>query len=131
NDLQLDPVKNVIMKPRRITWLKWLSAYALMLGVATGICNAFYVLYASESLGFGVVQAGFVFAVFALVSVFARIVWAKLSERDIDTGLLFVMIAIIGAVSAVLCLLAPVVGSWSMWVAAALAGASIVGWNAL
>lgn len=131
NDLQLKPMKNVITKPRRITWLKWLSAYALMLGVATGICNAFYVLYSSERLGFSAVEAGFVFAVFALVSVFARIVWAKLSERDVDTGLLFVTIAIIGAVSAILCLIAPVTGGWAMWVAAALAGASIVGWNAL
>ena len=131
NDLQLDPVRDVITKPRRITWLKWLSAYALMLGVATGICNAFYVLYASGSLDFGVVEAGFVFAVFALVSVFARIVWAKLSERNIDTGSLFATIAAIGAASAVLCLIAPVAGNWSMWVAAALAGASIVGWNAL
>lgn len=131
HNLELEPVKNVIIKPRRITWLKWLSAYALMLGVATGICNAFYVLYSSASLGFGAVEAGFVFALFALVSVFARVIWAKLSERNFDTGVLFVTIAIIGAASALLCIVAPVVGNWSMWVAAALAGASIVGWNAL
>ena len=125
------PGGNAIGAQRRLTWLKWLSAYALMLGVATGSCNAFYVLYASEQLGFGPVQAGFVFALFALVSVVARVAWAKLSERDVDIGLLFVVISMIGAMSAVLCLVAPVAGAWAMWTAAALAGGSIVGWNAL
>lgn len=115
---------------RRPAWLAWISRYALLLGIATGICNGFYVLYA-HSLGFGVVEAGLVFAVFAVVSVVARVVWARLSEANRSPAQLLGVIAVVGALSAILCLVAPVVGSWVMWLAAGLAGLSILGWNAL
>ncbi|WP_179873458.1 MFS transporter [Microcella indica] len=117
-------------EPRRLTWLSWLAGYALLLGVATGICNGFYVLYA-HSLGFGVVEAGLVFAVFAVLSVIARIVWARLSETTWSPAQLLGAVAVIGAISALLCLVAPAVGDWAVWFAAGMGGLSIVGWNAL
>ncbi|EAR23685.1 General substrate transporter [marine actinobacterium PHSC20C1] len=131
NELDLDAVPDAIEHPRQSRWLLWLSAYALVLGIATGICNAFYVLYSSERLGFTVVEAGFVFASFGVASVIARVVWARLAERGLDTGRLLAIIAVIGAVSALLCLAAPYIGGWAMWTAAVFAGSSIVGWNAL
>lgn len=115
---------------RRPAWLAWISRYAFLLGIATGICNGFYVLYA-HSLGFGVVEAGLVFAVFAVVSVVARVVWARLSEASRPPAQLLSVIAVIGALSALLCLLAPFLGGWVMWLAAGLSGLSILGWNAL
>jgi MFS family permease len=115
----------------KLRWLGWLSRYALLFGVATGICNGFYVLYASERLGFGAVEAGLVFAVFSLASVCARVLWARLAEMGIDTGLLLLVIGIMGATSSLLLFGAPELGPWTVWCAAALGGASIVGWNAL
>ncbi len=127
--LELEPIIER-HEPRRPTWLSWMARYALLLGIATGICNGFYVLYA-HSLGFGVVEAGLVFAVFAIVSVVARVVWARLSEARRSPAHLLGAIAVIGALSALLCLVAPVVGGWAVWCAAGLGGLSIVGWNAL
>lgn len=130
-ELQLETVPHSVARIGKLPWLTWLSRYALLFGIATGICNGFYVLYASERLGFGAVEAGLVFAVFSLASVCARVIWARLAERGIDTGLLFLIIGVMGASSSLLAFGAPPLGPWAMWTAAALGGASIVGWNAL
>lgn len=126
-----ETVPHSVARVGKLPWLTWLSRYALLFGIATGICNGFYVLYSSERLGFGAVEAGLVFAVFSLASVCARIIWARLAERGIDTGLLLVVIGVMGAASSLLAFGAPQLGPWAMWTAAALGGASIVGWNAL
>lgn len=111
-------------------WLGWLAAYALLLGVATGVCNGFYVLYSTERLGFSAITGGAVFGVFALASVMARVVWARLSERGVRPAVLLQLIAGLGACSAVMCVLA-LIYPWMIWAAAAVGGATIVGWNAL
>lgn len=126
--LELEP-EGEHLEPRRLRWLGWISRYALLLGVATGICNGFYVIYA-HSLGYNEVLAGLVFAAFALASVVARVVWARLSESGVPPGRLLGLLGAIGALSAILCLLAPL-ATWLMWPAAMLGGLSIVGWNAL
>lgn len=130
-ELQLEALPKPAARIGKLRWLTWLSRYALLFGIATGICNGFYVLYSSEVLGFGAVKAGLVFAVFSLASVVARVVWARLAERGIDTGLLFLVIGVIGVASALLAFGAPYVGPWAMWLAATFGGTSIVGWNAL
>lgn len=116
---------------RRRRWLVWLTVYALFLGVATGACNGFYVLYASQRLHFTAVAAGLVFALLAISSVLARVLWAQLANRGIPSGVLLAAVGVVGALSALLCLAAPILGSWLIWIAAAAAGASILGWNAL
>ena len=126
-ELQLEALPKPAARIGKLRWLTWLSRYALLFGIATGICNGFYVLYSSEVLGFGAVKAGLVFAVFSLASVVARVVWARLAERGIDTGLLFLVIGVIGVASALLAFGGP----WAMWLAATFGGTSIVGWNAL
>ncbi|TCJ21967.1 MFS transporter [Microbacterium sp. PI-1] len=128
-ELELEAPQSEV-HPSRARWLGWLALYALLLGVATGICNGFYVLYATH-LGFGAVTAGFVFGVFALASVGARVVWARLTERGARPAVLLQVVAALGACSALFCLAAPFAGPWIIWIAAALAGSTIVGWNAL
>lgn len=126
--LELEPELDRL-EPRKPSWLAWIARYAFLLGIATGMCNGFYVIYA-HSLGYGAVEAGLVFAVFAVASVIARVVWARLSELGTSPAFLLGLIGVIGGLSAVLCALAPI-ATWLMWPAAVLGGLSIVGWNAL
>jgi nitrate/nitrite transporter NarK len=92
--------------------------------------TGFFVLYLVRGLGYGLEQAGIVFAIAVAVAVPARIFWGWLASRFVRPALLLALLGIAMAGAATLtAIIAP---SWPMWGATAAACAlsvTAVSWH--
>jgi MFS family permease len=111
--------------------VRWLAAYAFLMGTGVAAVNAYLPLYLVERGGASQELAGAVAATIGAVGIGSRIAWGWVSERlPSFTQPLLILGA--GAVVAVLGVAAvEQVGLWIAWPAAALFGASAVTWNAV
>jgi len=111
--------------------VRWLAAYAFLMGSGVAAINAYLPLYLVERAGATPELAGAVAATIGFVGIGSRIAWAWASERMHGFSLPLLLLGV-GAVLAVLMLAAVEgVGLWLAWPAAALFGASAVTWNAV
>jgi len=112
--------------------VRWLAAYAFLMGSGVAAINAYLPLYLVERAGATQQLAGSVAATIGLVGIGSRIAWAWTSERMRGGFSLPLLLLSAGAVVALL-LVAAVedVGLWLAWPAAALFGATAVTWNAV
>lgn len=111
--------------------VRWLAAYAFLMGSGVAAINAYLPLYLVERAGASQELAGTVAATIGLVGIGSRIAWAWASERMSGYSLPLLLLAA-GAVVAVLLVTAVEgVGLWLAWPAAAIFGASAVTWNAV
>ncbi len=111
--------------------VRWLAAYAFLMGAGVAAVNAYLPLYGVERLGLSVRVAGAAAALIGAVGIASRVVWGWLSERRSGfVAPLLVMAA--GAVAALaLVVAAQVAGAWLLWPAALVLGATAVTWNAV
>ena len=111
--------------------VRWLSAYALLMGASGAAVAAYLPLFAYEELAMSPGQAGRVAAVTGVFGVASRIVWGWLSERATRVAMPLGLLAA-GAVAAhLMILLAPGVGPWLLWAGAVVFGATAVAWNSV
>lgn len=111
--------------------VRWLAAYAFLMGSGVAAVNAYLPLYLVEIGGASQALAGAVVATIGLVGIFSRLAWGWASER-MPTFSLPLLILGGGAVVAIGLILAiERVGLWVAWPAAILFGATAVTWNAV
>ncbi len=111
--------------------VRWLTAYAFLMGSGIAAINAYLPLYLVERGGAAPELAGAVVATIGLVGIFSRVAWGWASER-MPTFTLPLLLLGIGAVVAIgLVLAIERLGLWLAWPAAALIGATAVTWNAV
>jgi predicted MFS family arabinose efflux permease len=111
--------------------VRWLTAYAFLMGSGIAAINAYLPLYLVERGGAAPELAGAVVATIGLVGVFSRVAWGWASER-MPTFTLPLLLLGAGAVVAIgLVLAVERLGLWVAWPAAVLIGASAVTWNAV
>ena len=111
--------------------IRWLAAYAFLMGSGVASINAYLPLYLVERAGASQEAAGTVAATIGFIGIGSRIGWAWASERMHGFSLPLLLLGL-GAVAAVLLVTAvESVGLWLAWPAAALFGATAVTWNAV
>jgi MFS family permease len=111
--------------------VRWLAAYAFLMGSGVAAINAYLPLYLVERGGASQELAGVVAATIGVVGIISRIGWGWASER-MPSFMLPLLLLGVGAVLAVGMVAAVErIGLWIAWPAAILFGASAVTWNAV
>jgi MFS family permease len=111
--------------------IRWLMAYAFLMGSGVSAVNAYLPLYLVERAGASTALAGAVVATIGLVGIFSRVLWAWASERmrSFSAPLLILGIGAVAAIALVIAVES--VGAWLAFVAAAVFAASAITWNAV
>ena len=111
--------------------VRWLAAYAFLMGSGVAAINAYLPLYLVERAGASQQLAGAVAATIGVVGIGSRIAWGWGSERMPSFSLPLLLLGIGAVVAVVLVAAVERIGLWIAWPAAALFGASAVTWNAV
>lgn len=109
----------------------WLVAFAVLMGLGQSTLFTYLPLYAYERAGFDIGTAGLLTAVFALAGFGARIIWGHASGRVTRLPPVLGVLAAGSAVSVFFVLLADSSQTWSLWLGAAVFGATGVAWPAV
>ena len=115
------------------TAVRWIAVYGTLAGLGVSATMTFLPLFAEESEGWTIAQAGLLIAGVGLVGVAARITWGSASERWLGHGRTLRLLAVQSAVAAGLLALASadLAPSWVLVPAALLLGSGAVAWNAV
>jgi MFS family permease len=113
------------------TGIRWLAAYAFLMGSGVATINAYLPLYLVERAGASQEVAGVVVATIGVVGIGSRIAWGWASERMPSFTLPLLLLGVGAVVALVLVAAVERIGLWVAWPAAALFGASAVTWNAV
>lgn len=111
--------------------VRWLTAYAFLMGAGLAAVSTYLPLYAQEALGFGHAEAGGAAALAGLVAIAARIEWSRRSERSrhVSTPLSLLALASVAAVATIWG--ASAAGGWLLWPGALAAGGAAFAWNSV
>jgi predicted MFS family arabinose efflux permease len=115
------------------TAVRWIAVYGTLAGLGVSATMTFLPLFAEESEGWTIAQAGLLIAGVGLVGVAARITWGSASERWLGHGRTLRLLAIQSAVAVGLLAMASadLAPSWVLVPAALLLGSGAVAWNAV
>jgi predicted MFS family arabinose efflux permease len=109
--------------------VRWLAAYAFLMGSGVAVVNAYLPLYLVERAAASAELAGAVAATIGLVGIGSRVGWGWASERMRSFSAPLRILGI-GAAGAILLVVAVQwAGLWLAWPAAVLFGATAVTWN--
>lgn len=108
-----------------------LSVYGFMMGIGMSVVLTYLPLYAEEVFGMSRELGGLAVAVTGLVGIAARLAWARLAEGRLGSAPSLRIIALLAVVMGGVLTLGEQLGSWSVWLAAALTGLSGSAWNAV
>lgn len=111
--------------------VRWLTAYAFLMGSGIAAVNAYLPLYLVERGGAAPELAGAVVATIGAVGIGSRVAWGWASERMPTFSLPLLMLGAGAVVAIGLVLAVERAGLWLAWPAAILIGASAVTWNAV
>ena len=111
-------------------FIRRLSIYALLMGMASGAIGRFLPLFLEEELSVSTLWAGRTVAVSGLIGMVARIVAARSAERGQPTRML-AQLALIGACSSVMLALSTTVGVWVIAPMVLFYGVGHTAWNAV
>lgn len=108
-----------------------LGIYGFTMGTGMSVVLAYLPLYAEEVLGMSQGQAGLALAVTGLVGIVARLGWARIAEGRFGSVRSLRIIALLAVVMGLVLAFGHHLGSWTIWLAAALTGLSGSAWNAV
>ena len=111
--------------------IRWLAAYAFLMGTASATVVGYLPLYLVETGGMTPVQAGQIIAVVGLIALVGRIAWAWVSERTGSYSLLLALFGVGGGAGAILIAGIHVVGPVLALPAAIALGATSMTWNSV
>lgn len=111
--------------------VRWLAAYAVLMGAGGSAVSTFLPLYAQESLGYGPRPAGATMAVIGGVGVVSRIVIPRIAERRHLYLATLATMSWLAFGSMALITTASLGPRWLVWTGVMTAGVSIVAWNAV
>jgi MFS family permease len=110
--------------------VKWLCAYALLMGLGVNAFGAFVPLYAHERLGFSVAEAGTVMAVSAFFGIVARFSWAQIANVVPHVAIPLAVLGLLSVASQVALWAADHTATWLVWVGAVGIASTAGAWNA-
>jgi MFS family permease len=110
--------------------IKGIGVYALFMGMGGGSLLAYLALFAYESLGYSLVDAGLAVALGGITAVVARVLWGKQSEQSGRYADLLRLLAVLAAVSVLVLWVSLLQAPWLLWPATVLLGASSGSFNA-
>lgn len=113
----------------RAVWL--IALYAFLMGTSGGAIARFLALFAEEEVGMSKTTAGLVVSITGLVGMATRIIAARLAENRIAPLKLLSILAIMATGVSALLLITLSIGSWVLWVAAALYAIGHTAWNSV
>lgn len=111
--------------------VRWLAAYAFLMGSGIATVNAYLPLYLVERADATPALAGAVVATIGLVGIGSRVAWGWASERMPTFSLPLLLLGIGAVVAIALVVAIEQLGVWVAWPAAVLIGATAVTWNAV
>src|SRR5574338_575095 len=111
--------------------VRWLAAYAFLMGSGVAAVNAYAPLYLVERGAASHELAGTVVATIGLVGIGSRMIWGWASERMGSFAVPLLLLGGGAAIAVGMLLAVEYVGLWIAWPAAAVFGASAVTWNAV
>ncbi|SDS21719.1 Sugar phosphate permease [Brevibacterium siliguriense] len=116
-------------RPARHPGMVWaLALFGLINGIGVQATNVYIPLFAVREMGFSLVLGGAAAALAGVISVIARVTWARRMAKGASGPRLLLVLALIALAGAVLFLVADAAG-WSLlvWVAVAFHGISALG----
>ncbi|MFD4325198.1 MFS transporter [Nocardioides sp. NPDC058538] len=108
-----------------------LTAYTFFIGFGLQATNAHLPLFAHVDLGLGLRPAGLIAALVGLVGLLSRIWWGRRADADSRQTATLLTLAVGAALGVVLVMASTVLGSWLVWVGAAVFGAAALASNAV
>lgn len=111
--------------------IRRLSVYAFLMGTSTAAVMSFLPLYAYEAVGLSQVRAGVAVVVVSATGVVSRIWLGSRVERLGNYGVTLLAISAASVVSVGLLALAATTSAVFLYAGAALAGGSLIAWNAV
>ena len=110
--------------------VRWLGAYAFLMGAGLAAMIAYLPLYGTEAVGLSIPTAGMAAGAMGGVGVPARILWARGAERALSPRPALLALALLSATSTALLILAAQV-SWVIWPTVVALGATSGAWLAV
>lgn len=111
--------------------VRWMTAYAFLMGMITQLTNVYLPLYAHQELGLPVTQAGLIAAVLGGVGVVARLTWGRFSDRFSDMRRPLIALALLAAAAMFAVLMATTGGQWLIWLGACLFSIGVLSANVI
>lgn len=108
-----------------------LTVYAFLMGAAMSALIAYLPLYAEERIGLSVTQAGALAGTIGLMGVGSRIFWGWRSERVDHLSMPLAIMSAVAVLATALILVASGAGTWMLWPAAVMIGATGAAWMAV
>lgn len=109
--------------------LGWLTLYGFFMGAGASALISFLPVFATDALGLGTGPAGALVGVVGALGFVARLTWGPVAGRTGAFRMVLGGLALSSIVAAAAAALAPSVGTWLVWPAAILGGATAVAWN--
>lgn len=111
--------------------LRWLQIYLLLMAAGMSAVITYLPLYSVNALQTSLTTAGLFVTAFATAATFTRVIWVVIAERFSDAVTLLIVQSVGGVVALAGFASAVTVGSWLMWPAAVLGGATVGSTNVL
>lgn len=111
--------------------IRWLGAYAFLMGCGGAVFTVYLPLYAVEGIGLSIRAAGFMSAVGALVAVISRVIWGMVAERLESPLLPLLALSSASLPGLILILVATPSTPWAVWTGVVLFGLSGQAWNSV
>lgn len=108
-----------------------LTAYTFFIGFGLQATNAHLPLFAHVELGLGLRPAGLIAALVGLVGLLSRIWWGRRADAGSRQAAMLLTLAVGAALGVVLVMASSLLGSWLVWVGAAVFGAAALASNAV
>lgn len=108
-----------------------LTAYTFFIGFGLQATNAHLPLFAHVDLGLGLRPAGLIAALVGLVGLLSRIWWGRRADTDSRQASTLLTLAVGAALGVMLVMASTLLGSWLVWVGAAVFGAAALASNAV
>ncbi|MEU6133493.1 MFS transporter [Nocardioides sp. NPDC047086] len=108
-----------------------LTAYTFFIGFGLQATNAHLPLFAHVELGLGLRPAGLIAALVGLVGLLSRIWWGRRADAGSRQAYTLLTLAVGAALGVVLVMASILLGSWLVWVGAAVFGAAALASNSV
>lgn len=109
--------------------VRWLAAYAFLMGGGTSALQSFIPLYSQEALGYTVTAAGLALSTMNVVGVGARVLMPRLVEKAENYVAFLIAFGLVGSLATTVVLLSDHVATPLVWLGVILAGLSATASN--
>jgi predicted MFS family arabinose efflux permease len=111
--------------------LRWLCINGFAIGGIAAAVVSFLPLYSQDALGFSASSAGVLLSLAGLASLIGRLWWGRTAARFSSVVVPLIWLSLASGVSTIVLILSGAAGPMLIWIAAPIAGLSMMSWNAV